>query len=145
MPNQKTAGPENPPAHKEISNSDPCMQRRFKGSGNPKGRPKGARNRKTIVKAVATEMHAVVESGKRRQRSTLYLVLLRLRYMAPVDKSPRAFDELHRLIKTYQPQETDERAGYLVVPAPVTPEEAIAEGEKANAEARARREAQSWK
>ncbi len=40
-----------------------------------------------------------------------------------------------------QPQEAGEGLGCLVVPAPMTPEEAIAEGEKANAEVRARREA----
>ncbi len=110
-------------------------------AGNPKGRPKGAKNRKTIVKVVANEMHSVTEAGKRRRLSTLELVLLSLRNMALEGKNVRAFDELHRLIKVYQPQETDDNCGYLVVPAVKTPEEAIAEGEKANAEARARREA----
>ena len=55
----------------------PPMRRRFKVSGNRKGRPKGAKNRKTIVQAVADEMHTVIENGKRRKRSTLELVLLR--------------------------------------------------------------------
>lgn len=143
MSQQDSDGTKLPSADGEIGYCKPPMQRRFKDSGNPKGRPKGAKNRKTIVHDVTTEMHNVTENGVRQRRSTLELVLLRLRNMALEGKKPQAFDELHRLIKTYQPQDPDNKLGCLVVPAPKTPEEAIAEGEKANAEARARRAAQS--
>jgi hypothetical protein len=119
------------------------MQRRFKESGNLKGRPQGTKNRKTIVKAVANEMHSVTENGKRRRLSILQLVLLSLRNVALEGKNVRAFDEFHRLTKAYQPQEAGGDLGYIVLRADITPEEAIAEGEKANAEARARRAAES--
>ncbi len=143
MSDRENDGSEQPPAHEEVGYCKPPMRRRFKVSGNPNGRPKGAKNRKTIVEAVANEMHSVTESGKRRRRSTLELVLLRLRNMALEDKNVRAFKELHRLIKVYQPQEARVRGGCLVVPAVLTPEEWIADMEKKNVEADARHAARS--
>ncbi len=132
MSNRENDGSENPPAHEEVGYGKPPTRRRFKKSGNLKGRPKGSKNRKTIVKAVAHEMHSVIENGKHRRRSTLDLVLLRLRNMTLEDKNVRAFEELHRLIKAYQPQETNDDVGYLVVPAEMTQEEGIARQEELN-------------
>ena len=127
MPNRENDGSEQPPAHEEVGYGKPPTRRRFKKSGNSKGRPKGSKNRKTIVKAVANEMHTLIEDGKRRRRSTLDLVLLRLRNMTLEEGNDRAFEELHRLIKAYQPQATNDDAGCLVVPAEMTQEEWIAE------------------
>ncbi len=132
MSNRENDGSENPPAHEEVGYGKPPTRRRFKKSGNSKGRPKGSKNRKTIVKAVANEMHSVLENGKHRKRSTLDLVLLRLRNMALKEGNDRAFEELHRLIKAYQPQETNDDAGYLVVPAEMTQKEWIARQEELN-------------
>ena len=127
MSNRENDGSEQPPAHEEVGYGKPPTRRRFKKSGNSKGRPKGSKNRKTIVKAVANETYTVLENGKRRRRSTLDLVLLRLRNMALEEGNDRAFEELHRLIKAYQPQATNDDAGCLVVPAEMTQEEWIAE------------------
>ncbi len=127
MSNRENDGSEQPPAHEDVGYGKPPTRRRFKKSGNLKGRPKGAKNRKTIVKAVANEMHTLIEDGKRRRRSTLDLVLLRLRNMALEDKNVRAFEEFHRLIKAYQPQATHDGAGCLVVSAEMTQEEWVAE------------------
>ncbi len=110
----------------EVGYRRPPMRRRSKTSGNPKGRPKGDRNRKTIVQEVADETRSAIENGKRRKRSTLELVLLRLRNLALEDKNVRAFGELHKLIDAYQPQQTRDDVGCLVVPAELTPEEFIA-------------------
>ena len=132
MSDRENDGSEQPPAHEEVGYRKPPTQRRFKVSGNPNGRPKGVKNRKTIVNTVANEMHTVIENGKRRRRSTLALVLLRLRNMALEPKNVRALDELHRLAKAYQPQEADDRAGYIVVPAEMTPEEWSAKMERKN-------------
>ncbi len=132
MLNRENDGSEQPPAHEEVGYGKPPTRRRFKTSGNSKGRPKGSKNRKTIVKAVANEMHSLIENGKHRRRSTLDLVLLRLRNMALEDKNVRAFEELHRLIKAYQPQETNDDVGYLVVPAEMTQEEWVAEQKELN-------------
>ncbi len=115
----------------EVGYGKPPPRRRFKKSGNLKGRPKGSKNRKTIVKAVANEAHTVIENGKRRRLSTLDLVLLRLRNMALEEGNHRAFEEFHRLIKVYLPQATTE-LGYLVAPADMTPEEWMAEQTEKN-------------
>ena len=77
----------------------------------------------------------MLENGKRRRRSTLEIVLLRLRNMALEDTNVRGFEELHRLTKAYQPQEADDHVGYLVVPAPLTNEEFVKHAEKTNVEA----------
>ena len=127
MSDRENDGSERPPAHEEVGYGKPPTRRRFKKSGNSKGRPKGSKNCKTIVKAVANETYTVLENGKRRRRSTLDLVLLRLRNMALEEGNDRAFEELHRLIKAYQPQETNDRAGCLVVPAEMSQEEWVAE------------------
>jgi hypothetical protein len=131
MLNQENDGSELPPAHEEVGYQKPPMCRRFKKSGNPGGRPKGSKNRKTIVKEVAKEMHVVRENGKRRKLSTLKLVLFSLRNMALEGENVRAFDEFHRLIKVYQPQATTD-LGYLVAPADMTPEEWKAEQREKN-------------
>jgi hypothetical protein len=143
MANQEIDGPDQPPAHQGVGYGKPPMKRRFKKCGNSKGRPRGSKNRKTIVKAVASEMHSVTENGKRRRLSTLDLVLLRLRNMALEGEKVRAFEEFHRLAKTYQPQETGDGPGYIIISARQTFEEHRAECEKANAEACARRAAES--
>ncbi len=143
MSNQENGGSEQPPAHEAVGYRKPPMQRRFKKSGNLGGRPEGTKNRKTIVKAVANEMHSVTVTGKRRRLSILEIVLLSLRNVALEGKNVRAFDEFHRLAKAYQPQEADGSLGCIVLSAVATFEEAIAEGEKANAEARARRAAEA--
>ena len=135
MSNRDNDGPERPPAQEEVGYRKPPMCRRFKKSGNLKGRPKGAKNRKTIVKLVADERHSMLENGKRRRRTTLEIVLLCLRNMALEDTNVRGFEELHRLTKAYQPQEADDHVGYLVVPAPLTNEEFVKHAEKTNVEA----------
>ena len=132
MSNRENDGSERPPAHEEVGYGKPPTRRRFKKSGNSKGRPKGAKNRKTIVKAVANEMHTVAANGKHRRRSTLDLVLLSLRNLALEGKNVRAFEEFHRLAKAYQTQETNDRVGYLVVPAEMTQEEWVARQEELN-------------
>jgi len=111
----------------------PPTRRQFKDfSGNPKGRPKGAKNRKTIVQEIASEMHGVIENGKHRRRSTLHLILLRLRNLAMEGKNIRAFEQFQKLIERYEPQETRDDVGYLVVPAEMTPEEWVAKAEEEN-------------
>ncbi len=131
MLNRENDGSEQPPGHEEVGYRKPPTRRRFKKSGNSKGRPKGSRNRKTIVKEVANEMHSVTENGKRRKLSTLALVLLSLRNMALGDKNVRAFEEFHRLTKAHQPQATTD-VGYLVVPAEMTQEEWMADQTEKN-------------
>jgi hypothetical protein len=73
MSNQENDGPEQPPTDQAVGYRKPPMQRRFKKSGNPKGRPEGSKNRKTMVKEVANVMHSVAVTGTRRRLSTIEL------------------------------------------------------------------------
>ncbi len=134
MSDREKDGPGKPPDDYDVGYCKPPMERRFKPgqTANPNGRSKGAKNRKTIVKTVANEMHTGIESGQRRRLSTLDLIVLRLRNLAMVDGNIRAFDELHRLMKTYGPQEVRQDLSVMVAPAAMTPEEWIAEQEKLN-------------
>jgi hypothetical protein len=107
--------------------------RRFKPdqSGNRKGRPRGSKNRKTIVRRLAREMHRVTENGRIRRRSTLELVLLTLRNLA-LGGNERAFRYFNEITAKYEPQPTDSKLGYLVVPAPISDKEWIAREEELN-------------
>ncbi len=127
-----------------VGYGKPPLTRRFKSgqSGNRRGRPRGSKNCKTIVREIANEMHAVTEDGRLRRRSILEFMLFALRNRA-AEGDVRAFREYKKYLAKFDPRETDSKLGYIVLSADVTPEEAIAEGEKANAEARARRAAES--
>lgn len=114
----------------ETGYCKPPARQRFKQSGNPKGRPKGSKNRKTIVAEIANEVHNVGRDGQRH--STLYLVLRQLRNMALEGKNGRAFEEYYRLLQAYQPEVVGSNAGYLVAPAPMTPREWIEKQEILN-------------
>ena len=98
-------------------------------SGNPKGRPKGARGWEQIVRRIALETHTFTQDGKRQKRTTLVLVLLSLRNLA-VSGNVRAFRAIHELLQRYAPQQPVKRGGYLIVPEPASVEEWIRRVEK---------------
>jgi hypothetical protein len=93
-------------------------------SGNLKGRPPGAKNRKKILEEIANEMHWVVEGDERRRRSTLELVLLSLRNRA-IEGNVKAFRAVHELLVKYGPREASKSGGKLIVPGLLTDEEWI--------------------
>lgn len=108
-------GYKNPPKHSQ-----------FKAGQKNAGRAKGRRNRKTIMKQVAYEKHAVTENGESKQRTTWELLVLTLRKLA-ADGDPKAVKLFQELIEKYLPEETTRRYGYLVAPAECTREEFEAE------------------
>ena len=57
--------------------------------------------------------------------------MLTLRNAALEGKNTQAIDEIHRLLKKYEPQSTG-NVGWLVVPAEIPPEEWVARQEEAN-------------
>lgn len=125
--------PSTAPDPDSVGYSKPPMQRRFKKSGNQKGRPNGAKNRETIVRAVANKVHTIIEDGERKRRSTLELVLIRLRNMAVEGKNLQAYDELHRMLEMNDPPQIDQNTGCAVVPAEISVEEWVAKAERTNA------------
>ncbi len=116
-----------------VGYGNPPLIRRFKvgQSGNRRGRPRGSKNRKTIVRGIVKEMHTVTEDGQQRSRSTLELMLLALRNRA-AEGNVRGFRAYTKYLAKYEPQETGSKLGYLVAPAEMTPEEWMAEQEELN-------------
>ena len=110
----------------------PPKETRFKPgqSGNLRGRPRGSKDRKAIVKRVAHEVHNVNEDGQCRQRSILELVALTLRNLA-AGGNVRSFRALTEYLAKYAPQ-PDKPIGVLVAPAEITPEEWMKRAEKDN-------------
>ncbi len=103
-----------------VGYGNPPLIRRFKKdqSGNRRGRPRGSKNRKTIVRGIVNEMHTVTEDGQQRSRSTLELMLLALRNLA-AEGNVRAFRAYKKYLAKYEPQDTRRKYGYLVVPASI--------------------------
>ena len=64
----------------EVGYGKPPQNTRFKPgqSGNPKGKPRGAKNLATIVDNATKEKVVVTENGKRRAVSKLELVIKQL-------------------------------------------------------------------
>jgi hypothetical protein len=88
-------------------------------SGNPRGRPKGAKGKKKIAEEVLLEQHEIVEGARRVKRTTLELILLAFRNHA-FEGSSRAFKDLEKLAAKFDPQPPAKRAGVLVVPGRLT-------------------------
>jgi hypothetical protein len=107
-----------------IGYGKPPKATRFKPgrSGNPRGRPKGAKGHKQIVEEIAGEMHNVMEGDTMRRYSTLELILLSLRNRAAA-ADVRAFKAYTDLHARFGPQEPETRGGCIVVPEVVTEEE----------------------
>ncbi len=118
----ETDSPETPDY--TVGYGKPPVKNRFKlkQTGNGRGRPRGSKNRKTIVREIANEMHAITEDGQRRRRPTLELVLLALRNLA-AEGNVRAFRAYNKTLAKYEPQNTHKKYGYLVVPASIPLEE----------------------
>jgi Family of unknown function (DUF5681) len=130
MANRKVEGSEGPDAPDgdtatcRAGYSNPLRHGRFKPgqSGNPRGRPRGAKGRNQTVAKIANEMHWVIEDGDRRRRSTLELIVLQLRNLA-AQGNVQAFRAYHTLLARYSPQATETRHGYMIVPEVLTIEE----------------------
>lgn len=128
-----------------VGYAKPPMIRRFKSGepGNRRGRPRGSKNRKTIVREIANEVHTVTEDGRRRRRSTLELMLLALRNLA-VSGTVRAFRAYEKYLAKFEPQ-TRSKLGYMIAPPEMTEEEVRAEAERMNEEGRAQDLAEAMK
>jgi hypothetical protein len=89
-----------------VNKPKPPLGRRFQSgqSGNPLGRPTGARNRTRVVRAVMAEVHEVNFASRKRNLTTLDLILLRLRERA-LSGDRDAVRTYHRYLETYAPQQ----------------------------------------
>jgi hypothetical protein len=64
---------ESPASNERVGYSRPPVATRFRPgqSGNPRGRPKGARNLSTVIAAALNERVAINENGRRRRITKL--------------------------------------------------------------------------
>lgn len=105
-----------------VGYKSPPVAHQFKPgvSGNPRGRPKGSKDKLRIFERVMGQLHAVVEDGRTVQRSTLELILIALRNKAFTGNTA-AYKEFARLEALYNPP-AQKPAGVLVVPGRLTKE-----------------------
>jgi hypothetical protein len=114
----------------------PVKYRFLKGkSGNPRGRPKGAVSERAIARRVALKKARVSYGAEPVYQMILEHLLDALKREAARGK-PSMVAELSRISNKLKPPPEDQRGGFLVVPAPLTHEECIAQAEEHNATAR---------
>ena len=108
----------------KVGYGQPPKATRFKPgrSGNPRGRPKGARGHKAIVEEIAHELHQVTEGGTTRWYSTLELIFLSLRNRAAA-ADIKAFKAYTDFQARYAPPEPTRQGPYIIVPERLTEEE----------------------
>ena len=94
----------------------------FKESFNPDGRPKGSKNRRTILREIAWQQYPVTQGGKKRKMSLLLIVVMKLAQKALDGTSSQATKEYERILEKYVPEPTHENAGVIVAPAKISTE-----------------------
>lgn len=99
----------------EIGYKKPPAATRFKKgtSGNPKGRPKGAKNYSTIVEETLDEPVAVTESGKRRYISKRH-AMYKQQVNKAVSGDTKAFAAVQKLDR--EGEEARKAAGPVSIP-----------------------------
>ena len=118
-------------AEDQVGYRKPPRHSRFKPgqSGNPGGRRRGTKNRESLVKQIADEIHVVVEKGRRTQYTTLDLLLITLRNLALKGnaRAGRLYDEA---VAKHIPQPVSYRGGFIIMPETLPVEEWLVEAEK---------------
>ena len=117
------SAPDETPAD-EIGYGHPPKARRYKPgqSGNPAGRPRGAKGRRAIVERVLLEQQKVTEDGDKKTYTTLDLVLKQVLNLSYGGNS-RAFKAMNKLHAEFAPKPTEWVGGLLLIPEPLTMEE----------------------
>lgn len=100
-----------------VGKGRPPTRTQFKSgsSGNPRGRRKGRKNLKTIVKQVALEEHDVVEKGARVGRNTMELLFIGLHHRA-LGGNLEAKKLLDSLRDRYEPEEILPKIRGIIIP-----------------------------
>lgn len=86
--------------------ADPPKSGQFKPgkSGNPKGRPKGSKNLKTLIMNEAHELVEIVEKGEKKVMSQLHVMVAQLRNKA-MGSDLKAIDRFLDYVSRYEEQE----------------------------------------
>ena len=102
----------------EVGYKKTPLGTRFKKgqSGNPKGRPKGSKNLKTILKEVINEKVPVREDGKTRKITKLEAIIKQVVNKASTG-DPRATKQLMEFIREYLSEEQNADFGNAIAAA----------------------------
>ncbi len=102
----------------DVGYKKPPQENRFKKgqSGNPKGRPKGSKNLKTILKEVINEKVPVREDGKTRKITKLEAIIKQVVNKASTG-DPRATKQLMEFIREYLSEEQNADFGNAIAAA----------------------------
>ncbi len=114
MTGDDEVGRNRPPKHRQFSRGR---------SGNPRGRPRGRKNSKTVLREIATETQRVRLGGAPRRATNvelLFLVLMK-RSLEGNLTATRALDDFRRQLSPHDVEE--QHGGYIVHLEPVTMEE----------------------
>ncbi|WP_338824295.1 DUF5681 domain-containing protein [Bradyrhizobium septentrionale] len=111
----------------------PPVAARFRkaASGNRKGRPKGSVSIERLTRKFALKTQSVTISGKAERMSRLEIAILKLKVVAATG-TPAAASLLSQLRGITAPKQPEPHDCVLLVPAPMTVEEWIAEQEQRN-------------
>ena len=114
-----------------VGRNRPPVEHRFgpDHTGNPRGRPKGTRNTKTIVQQIAREKHRVKEGGRPRQITTVELLVRRLLAKAMAGDI-KAEKYLERVRDRVAP--ANDETGYILAPEDMSAEDWIERQERLN-------------
>jgi Family of unknown function (DUF5681) len=104
-------------------------------SGNKRGRPKGSRDLKKITRKVSLKKHAIKVDGKTVRKTLLQLVIESTAKQAAAGV-PAMVTLIGQVRAKVRPTEDEQKNGFLIAPAEVSPEEFIAEEETRNANKR---------
>ncbi len=130
MSNRENEGPEPPPSDGKVGYGKPPGRRRFKGSGNLKGRPKSKKSGSVDVAAILDAPVKVRTGGKEQYMSPFEASLRQLAkkafagYLPAILKYVRICEEYDEM--KLPPVAT--KGGVYVAPKGVTPEEWIKSG-----------------
>lgn len=107
VPSNEASPPASDKDDVEVGYGRPPKRTQFKKgqSGNPKGRPKGARSLKTIVEQQLNEVVSYKENGRSTKATSLELMVRQLRQKAMAG-NVQAWDRISRLILQHlEPQD----------------------------------------
>ncbi|MDZ7736897.1 MAG: DUF5681 domain-containing protein [Gammaproteobacteria bacterium] len=109
--NEYKVGYCNPPKHTQFQKGQ---------SGNPEGRPKGAKNIATLFDEVLNEKVTIKEGSKTRKVSKFEAIIQRV-INAAMQGDTRSINlviKMDKELRRFEPEESDKRTGgVLVVPA----------------------------
>jgi len=104
-PEESNPANQGEPAGERVGYGRPPLATRFRAgqSGNPRGRPKGARNLSTVVASALSERVAITENGRRRRITKLEAAVKQLVNRAAGGES-RATQLLIQLVQANEAQ-----------------------------------------